>query len=310
MKKKDFVKLTEQLEEGTLEQAEVVLWKEEVTDQLIYPGIVKAICLFIALVFAFFMQTNITKLSFISPSYYFILTIFAIIVMVCFIGYFLRIRNVKQDSKEEEINDLKFRFKLYSIFDFISFFFVSLSTVYLITMFLMTPAMVEQDSMNDTYYSGDRILVWHLGYQVKRGDVIVIEVKAEEYNPLQSARLKETDFLIKRAVAVAGDKIEFRKERDNWGMVYVNDLPLQEMRLDEFEIMMTAYDHDTPVAHYTGVSGIVPKGYAIALGDNRNNSLDSNDLGLVPTEHILGKSFFRIYPFHRIGNPKQNIKED
>ncbi len=37
------------------------------------------------------------------------------------------------------------------------------------------------------------------------------------------------------------------------------------------------------------------------LGDNRNHSSDSRNLGLVPEEEIVGKSSFRLFPFDKMG---------
>jgi signal peptidase I len=55
--------------------------------------------------------------------------------------------------------------------------------------------------------------------------------------------------------------------------------------------------------------GTVPEGFCIALGDNLINSMDSKSVGLFHNEDILGKAFFRIYPFDVIGALASDVKK-
>ena len=38
------------------------------------------------------------------------------------------------------------------------------------------------------------------------------------------------------------------------------------------------------------------------VGDNRNNSFDSRLFGPISNERIIGKAYFKIYPFNEITN--------
>ena len=48
---------------------------------------------------------------------------------------------------------------------------------------------------------------------------------------------------------------------------------------------------------------VVPEGCIFVMGDNRNHSSDSRlaEIGALPYENIIGKVFFRIFPFTRLG---------
>ncbi len=38
---------------------------------------------------------------------------------------------------------------------------------------------------------------------------------------------------------------------------------------------------------------IVPEGYVFVMGDNRNNSTDSRDIGCIPLDHVIGRFFLK-----------------
>ena len=45
-----------------------------------------------------------------------------------------------------------------------------------------------------------------------------------------------------------------------------------------------------------GVEGTIPEGKYLVLGDNRTNSLDGRNYGLIEKNRIVGISWFRIWP--------------
>ena len=99
----------------------------------------------------------------------------------------------------------------------------------------------------------------------------------------------QNKFLIKRVVGLPGDKVNI----DENGNVYVNDELLSEpyvtdKALGECDITFPCYVTDN---HY------------FVLGDHRSTSIDSRSsvIGLVSEDYIVGKIFFRVWPFDSAG---------
>ena len=145
---------------------------------------------------------------------------------------------------------------------------------------LIKPTIVKEHSMEPNFYENDYIILYRQAYlfgQPKYGDVVVFHSELEQENGKEK-------MLIKRIIGLPGDVIEIRD-----GAVLRNGTPLDQ------SYTLEGYTRGT----YDPVT--VPEGQVYVLGDNRQNSADSRQLGCISTREIVGKAVVRLFPFSRIG---------
>jgi signal peptidase I len=168
---------------------------------------------------------------------------------------------------------------------------------------LVQAYVIPTGSMENTLLVGDHVLVDKLAYapgdavskhllpyeEVKRGDIIVFR------NPV-----KIGENLVKRAMGIPGDRIRLENKQ-----LFVNGRPVNESRYvihsthfideyrDNFPAQPNASVPERVIAmlrdNVSNGELIVPPGQVFAMGDNRDNSLDSRYWGFVPRENIIGK---------------------
>ncbi|HSO10769.1 MAG TPA: signal peptidase I [Anaerolineales bacterium] len=128
---------------------------------------------------------------------------------------------------------------------------------------------VDGLSMNPTLQHGEYVLVSRLAYKTgepQRGDIIVFSFPGDQKQDL-----------IKRVIGLAGETISIRNNE-----VLVNGVKLEE-----------PYIAQSPV--YSG-EWTVGEGQLFVLGDNRNDSKDSHQWGLLPAENVIGKALLIYWP--------------
>ena len=146
--------------------------------------------------------------------------------------------------------------------------------LFLIVNQITSRIRVDGSSMEPSLHDGEFVVVNRLAYNQddpQRGDVIVFRY------PLDPSRR-----FIKRVIGLPGDVIEIGD-----GKVYIND-----------QLVHEPYIAAPP--RYTG-TWTVSIGEVFVLGDNRNNSSDSQNWGNLDQDEIIGKANLVYWPLDEIG---------
>jgi signal peptidase I len=167
---------------------------------------------------------------------------------------------------------------------------IALGAALLLRTYVVAPYYIPSASMEPTLHgcdncNDDHVLVDKISYRahdVRVQDIVVFTRPKGVQVP--------DKVLIKRVIALAGDKISATK-----GQIFVNGLRIDESYLNKDK---SCYARSPDENFRTRT---VPDGRVFVMGDNRCNSTDSRDFGAIPTSSIVGRAFAIIWPLKRLG---------
>jgi signal peptidase I len=163
--------------------------------------------------------------------------------------------------------------------------------VFFVMTFVVQAFQIPTGSMEPTLLVGDFLLVNKIAYAhprlplensilanrpIERGSIVVFKYPKDL-----------TKDFVKRVIALEGEKVEIREKQ-----VFINDKPLDEpykVHIDsDVHSKNDVYNYDDIIRdNYGPVT--VPPGHIFAMGDNRDNSLDSRYWGFVPLASVKGR---------------------
>lgn len=147
-----------------------------------------------------------------------------------------------------------------------------------IRLFVVSPFIVDGDSMHPTFQNLDYLIIDEIIYNFQtpsRGDVVVFRYPS---NP--------SIYYIKRIIGLPGETVSI-----NRGVVTVTTSAGEKLSLAEPYIV----NED---ATYTKNVSLRPEEYFV-MGDNRPNSSDSRIWGPLPAKDIIGRVDLRLLPISK-----------
>ncbi len=185
---------------------------------------------------------------------------------------------------------------------------IALSLAFFCRTFLVSIYKIPTVSMAPTFWPGDFILSSQLSFGLrlpwsaeayfkslpKAGDLIVFQFDQSK------APEKSNAHYVKRVVATGGDKIQIKNRR-----LIINEIPCSYTKLErqlsnenfqvfeeqcqdsKREVILSTLGGNSPLANFSLFS--VPSNEVFVLGDNRDTSDDSRDLGTVRIDQITSK---------------------
>ena len=154
-------------------------------------------------------------------------------------------------------------------------YLVVIAIVFFIALFVISFEQVVGPSMKGTLDAGDVTIVNKLVYKlrnIKRNEIVSINQKDK--------------IMVKRVIGLPGEHIEYKDNKlyVNGSLVLENNISVETK---DFKLEDVGYE-------------TIPKDMYFVLGDNRTNSSDSREFGLVKKDEIIGKIVMRLYPFSKI----------
>ncbi|WP_410991178.1 signal peptidase I [Bacillus cereus] len=157
----------------------------------------------------------------------------------------------------------------------------------LMNMFIFQTYRVEGHSMDPTLYNQELLFVSKLIHTFSKepdyNDIVIIDSQLSQKETLSNqifdiglismfTQKSNANIYVKRVIGKPGDLIEIKD-----GFVYRNQKKVKEPYIKE------------PMNLVQNEKWIVPQHHIFVMGDNRNNSNDSREIGPIPIDHILGK---------------------
>ncbi len=146
-------------------------------------------------------------------------------------------------------------------------------------VFFFTPYKVTGVSMLPVVKNGEKILISKpfISGKIKRFDIVVAKLKRSERKRI-----------LKRVIGLPGEYIEIRN-----GNVMIDNSPLDEpFLINKGDVIFRSINMKLK---------FIPNDNYFLMGDNRENSSDSRELGPFHKDMIVGKPIFRYWPLKRSG---------
>jgi signal peptidase I len=201
--------------------------------------------------------------------------------------------NSNNNNSGHQNEKKSFLFKLSTLLAslFSALLWISLLSVLILRVAVFQQVNVVGVSMQPNYYQDEQLFVNQVDRDIKRGHVVAVY---EDINIAKDANYftrfdGKTIFYLKRVIGLPGEEIEILNGKV---VIYNQQYP-------QGKILVEDYLSKTPSeVHFDKIK--IPEGYYFLMGDNRDNSYDSREVGPFPEYAILGVEFVRFWPLRKL----------
>jgi len=180
------------------------------------------------------------------------------------------------DVEEQPVKQQKGKKWIREVRDWLLSLTIAVIAALLIQNYAFAQTEVRNVSMQHTLFEGQRLIEDKISYHFEhpnRGDIVIID------GPESDKRL------IKRVIGLPGDILDIKD-----GRVLVNGTLLEE-----------PYVKGLTFSNGLGVPYTVPDKKVFVMGDNREHSQDSRELGPISLSSLEGRAVFRLWPLNKFG---------
>lgn len=163
--------------------------------------------------------------------------------------------------------------------EIVEFALIALLIVIPVRMFIAQPFIVSGASMEDTFHSGEYLIIDQASYYFEdpsRGDVIVFRYPQDP-----------SKFFIKRVIGIPGDTIDIQGDAVT-------------ITTDDGQTISLSEPYIKSMAENTSLTETLGEREYFVMGDNRDASSDSRVWGVLQKDKIVGRAFLRLFPFNEM----------
>lgn len=191
-------------------------------------------------------------------------------------------KNMRDTPLEEQENlpiEKVGKTTMHPLAELVQFALIALLIVIPIRYFIAQPFIVSGASMENTFHTGEYLIIDQVSYRFEepaRGDIVVFHYPKDP-----------SKFFIKRIIGTPGDIIDIQGS-----IVTITHKDGASEVLDE--------PYVKSMAENTSLTESLGEREYFVMGDNRDASSDSRVWGVLNKEKIVGRAFLRLFPFSKV----------